>query len=84
MRFSKALKTSLRLSPLCLLFTSNAWACEVCYGAAESPMLEGMSASIFFLLATTYFVIVGIGLTFFISRRRARHVRPEAASGEGA
>lgn len=84
MRFSRALKTALRLVPLGLLFTSNAWACEVCYGAADSPMLEGMSASILFLLTTTYFVIVGIGLTFFISRRRAKQVRLEAAPGEGA
>lgn len=80
MRFSRICKAALALALLSPFFSSSAWACEVCYGAAESPVLEGMSVSILFMLATTYFVIVGIGLTFFISRRRAK----QAAAAEGA
>ncbi len=62
------------------LSTANARACEVCYGAAESPMLEGMSMSVVFMLATTYFVLIGMGLTFFITRRRARSLQSAAAA----
>ena len=84
MRNSRLLKTGLLLIWIGGLFSSNAWACEVCYGAADSPMLEGMSVSVLFMLATTYFVIAAMGLTFFISRRRARKFQMEAAPEEGA
>ena len=84
MSISRFLKTGLLLILMGGLFSSQAWACEVCYGAADSPMLDGMGASILFLLATTYFVIAAMGLTFFISRRRARQLQLEAAPEEGA
>lgn len=68
-----------------LLSTGESWACKVCYGAAESPVLEGMSASIVFMLAMTYLLIVGLGVTFFVVRRRSIRLQPAAAAkGEGA
>lgn len=62
------------------LAVDNGRACKVCYGAAESPIIEGMNLSIIFLLATTYFVLIGMTLTFFLRRRKA--LQTMAVEGE--
>lgn len=49
--------------------------CSVCFGQAQSPVLEGMSVSILFLLAVTYFVLIGLALSFFLLRRKNRLTR---------
>ncbi len=46
-------------------------ACEVCYGAADSPIIDGMNMSIIFMLVLTYILIIGIAVCFFMMRRRS-------------
>ena len=85
MKLSKKSRFGLALALLAALSTANAWACEVCYGAADAPVIDGMNMSVIFLLATTYFVLISMGLTFVVARRRALRLQPAgAADGEGA
>ncbi|MBC8310829.1 MAG: hypothetical protein H8E72_00845 [Candidatus Marinimicrobia bacterium] len=45
-------------------------ACAVCYGAADDPMVNGMNAAIFFLLAAIGSILLGvIALTIYFARR---------------
>ncbi len=78
MRITRSLKTGLLLIWIGGLFSSQAWACEVCYGAAESPMLEGMSASVLFMLATTWVLLILARRDFF--SRTLRLVSTPAAT----
>lgn len=60
-----------------VLFNSqNAWTCPVCYGAAHSPMIDGMNMAIFVMLGMTGCVLAAISLFFIMMRRRIRHRRP--------
>ena len=85
MKLLKISKFGPALALAAALSAADAWACEVCYGAADAPIIEGMNMSIIFLLATTYFVLISLGLTFFVARRRSQRLQPAgAAKGEGA
>jgi hypothetical protein len=62
----KTLRTSGPIPAALLWFLAEeARACSVCYGAAESPMLDGLNVSILVLLGITYFV-VGSFAVFFV------------------
>ena len=67
-------KTSALVVVLFTASSGDVWACEVCYGAAESPIIDGMNMSVLFMLGMTYSLIVGAGLSFFLIRRRALHL----------
>ncbi len=56
-------------------------ACPVCYGAADSPMLDGMNAAIVVLLGITGTVLAGIG-SFFIMMRRRSKILNDHSSGK--
>ncbi len=61
------------------LFGSDraAWACSVCYGAAEGTMIDAARAGVWFLLAAV-FVLQGAFVLFFLYlRRRARRLRTD-------
>lgn len=61
------------------LFASEpaAWACSVCYGAAEGTMIDAARAGVWFLLAAV-FVLQGAFVLFFLYlRRRARRLRTD-------
>lgn len=48
----------------------QALGCQVCYGAADAPIIDGMNMSIVFMLGTVYLTICGMVATFLIARRR--------------
>ena len=61
---------------LALLFLApDAWACAVCYGAPGDPMVKGMNAGIWVLLAVVGFVQIGFVAMFWSFWRRAREQR---------
>lgn len=59
-------------SVLFLLWATPAGACAVCYGDSDSQMVQGLEASVLFMVGVTYFVILGGVATFVLLRRRAR------------
>ncbi len=56
---------------LFLGLAAPAFGCPVCFGETDSPMVHGMQASVLFMVAVTYTLIVGGLVTFFVLRRRA-------------
>ena len=53
---------------------SSAFACPVCFGAEESPLIDGAKLGVAVLLAVTL-VVQGAFLSFFIYlRRRAKRI----------
>jgi len=48
-----------------------AFGCPVCFGETDSPMVHGMQASVLFMVAVTYLLIVSGLVTFFVLRRKA-------------
>jgi hypothetical protein len=64
-------------------WATPAWACPVCFGAADSAMTKGMQAGIMMLLAVTVSVLGAVGAFFFIYlRRRLRMFEAATASGQ--
>lgn len=55
-----------------LLWATPAGACAVCYGDSDSQMVQGLEASVLFMVGVTYFVILGGVACFVLLRRRAR------------
>jgi hypothetical protein len=55
-----------------LLLPQVAAACATCYGAADSPMTQGMNNAILTLIGVVGLVYVGIGKVILDFRRRAR------------
>ncbi len=69
----KTLRTSGLIPAVLLWFLAEeARACSVCYGAAESPMLDGLNVSILVLLGITYFVVGSFAVFFVHVVRRER------------
>ena len=53
---------------------SDAFACPVCFGAEESPLIDGAKLGVIVLLAVTL-VVQGAFLSFFLYlRRRAKRI----------
>jgi len=61
-----------------LLMPRAAAACATCYGAADSPMTQGMNNGILTLIGVVGLVYVGIGKVFLDFRRRARRLSQQA------
>jgi len=64
---------------------ASAWACPVCFGAAESPMTQGMNMAILFMLGVLACVATGFVMFFVqlfkLSRASGGHdirVQPSA------
>ena len=53
-------------------------ACATCYGAADSPMTQGMNNGILTLIALVGVVYVGIGKVFLDFRRRSKRLNEKA------
>jgi hypothetical protein len=65
-----------------LLAPAAAEACAVCYGNAESPVIEGTKLSIVFMVALTYLLLGGGIAGFLLTRRhRLRAASTQPASG---
>ncbi|MGH9341790.1 MAG: hypothetical protein ACRD1R_19925 [Acidobacteriota bacterium] len=58
------------------------WACSVCYGAAESPLIDGARLSIIFMLLLTYVIVGGFVLFFFYLRKREKLFTQTNGHGE--
>jgi hypothetical protein len=52
-------------------------ACEVCYGAAEGPMIESARAGVFLLLGLVLLMQACLAVFFLVLRKRARAHRKE-------
>ena len=64
----------LSLSLALAFYASTSWACPVCFGDVDHPIIEGLEASILFLVGVTYFVILSGVAAFLLLRRRARRL----------
>ena len=49
-------------------------ACPVCFGDVDDPVVDGLGASILFMVGVTYFVILSGIAAFILLRRRARRL----------
>jgi hypothetical protein len=64
------------LTALLVLFIAGAaFACPVCYGAPDDPMVKGTNNGVWVLLGVVGFVQVGFGALFLSFWRRARAQR---------
>lgn len=57
-----------------LALPQAAAACATCYGAADSPMTQGMNNAILTLIAVVGVVYVGIGKVILDFRRRSKRL----------
>ena len=73
---SRFVRRAAVLTALCAGAALQAAACPVCYGAADSPSTQGMTAAIFSLLGVTGGVLAGFGTMFLRFRRRSRELTP--------
>ena len=63
-----------------LFAPAAAYACPVCFGASDGPMLQGSNMGILALLIVTLGVLAAFGAFFFsLARRASRTSRSEAA-----
>ena len=62
---------------LAFLQVASAWACSVCYGAAESPVIRGAELSILFMIVVTYLTVGGGVVGFLLLLRRRRKMLEE-------
>ena len=53
---------------------STVLACPVCFGAAESPLIDGAKLGVVALVAVTLAVQLGFVSFFLYLRKRAKHV----------
>lgn len=74
-------KTAARtLWVVALVFCSRiAQACPVCFGETDSPIVQGIEASVLFMVGVTYCLILGGAALFIVLRRRARRMEREQA-----
>jgi p-aminobenzoyl-glutamate transporter AbgT len=74
--------------PILMIALAAAWlalpdaaaACATCYGAADSPMTQGMNNAILTLIAVVGVVYVGIAKVFLDFRRRSRKLSQKATA----
>jgi hypothetical protein len=57
-------------------------ACAVCFGGAESPLVDGARAGAFMLIGVTVLMQGSLAGFFFYLRRRARRTRSRALDRE--
>ncbi|HEX9941099.1 MAG TPA: hypothetical protein VGG03_03720 [Thermoanaerobaculia bacterium] len=61
-----------------LALPQAAAACATCYGAADSPMTQGMNNAILTLIGVVGLVYVGIGKVLLDFRRRSKKLSQKA------
>ncbi len=72
---TRRLLRRLAAASACLLAAAPgtaAWACPVCYGAADNAMIDGAKASVLFMGALVYCLLGGVAAMVIALRRRAR------------
>ena len=60
-------------------FGKVAEACPVCFGETDAPIVQGIEASVLFMIGVTYCLILGGVAMFFLLRRRALRLQREQA-----
>ena len=74
-------KTFLTIAALAMIcWASASFACPVCFGDSDDPIIKGLEASILFMVGITYFLIVSGVVTFVLLRRRALRLQEQAAA----
>ena len=74
-RFSTAARQAVVTAAFAIIGGSSvAFACPVCFGAAESPMIDGAKVGVLVLLAITLAVQGGFVGFFLYLRRRAKRI----------
>jgi hypothetical protein len=68
------------VAALGLALPQTAAACATCFGAADSPMTQGMNNAILTLIAIVGVVYVGIGKVLLDFRRRSRKLSEKATA----
>ena len=64
-RLARACRTAVLLAVALLVIDSSAaWACPVCFGAADSPMTQGMNMAILLMLGVLGCVATGFVMFF--------------------
>ena len=58
-----------------LVPASASFACPVCFGEVDHPVIDGLQASIIFMVAVTYTVILGVVVAVILLGRRARRLQ---------
>ena len=72
-------KLSLPIAALLMLFYASAsFACPVCFGDSDDPIVKGLEASVLFMIGMTYFLIFSGVVAFILLRRRARRLQEQA------
>ena len=65
----------LSLATVALLsIAASSFACPVCFGDSDDPIVKGVEASVLFMVGVTYFLLFGGLTTFILLRRRARRL----------
>ncbi len=60
----------------CLFGSSQkAWACAVCFGDPNSPMVQSVNSGVWFLLAVISSVLVGFACLFLFWQKRAAQIK---------
>ena len=74
-------KLTLGLAAVAMLAAAtSAFACTVCFGESDHPIVRGAEASVLFMVAVTY-LLLGSGVAgFFLLRRRARRLAEQNAA----
>lgn len=65
-----------------LALAPSSYACAVCFGDSDAPIVKGVEVSVLFMVGVTYFLIVGGVVSFLLLRRRA--MRQEQGQAESA
>ena len=69
-RYTSAVAAMVGVVVLTLVLAAPAYACPVCYGAADNSVIDGAKLSVLFLGALVYVVIGGgVGLVLALRRR---------------
>ena len=63
-----------------LACAASSFACTVCFGDSDDPILKGAQASVLFLGGVTYMILGGGVASFFLLRRRARRLAEQNAA----
>ena len=72
-------RTMLATVALCALMAPTGLACPVCFGAVESPMIDGRKWGIFLLLGVLSTVATGF-VMFFVRLSKLARVSAESAT----
>ena len=65
-----------------LLVAAESFACPVCFGESDDPIIKGLESSVLFMVGITYALILGGAATFIFLRRRARRLAAAGATAE--